>query len=184
VAGPGWKVDVVKTAQLWVQDAGPNAGPEMRELARLVDEARHAGVMTDQRAQRLCQSGLKQVALAMMQYSQDWDEKLPPARSWNEALLPYNLYKPNKVIFCCPLVTQGGFSMNAKLSRAGLHSIIEPSRQVAFYDSSSKAPGFGLGFDASFRHEIDDQKGANYAFADGHVKWYPSSRKQQFNFRP
>lgn len=51
----------------------------------------------DGRSQRSCQSNLKQAALAMFQYSRDYDERYTLA-NWQQALLPYA--KSNTVFFC------------------------------------------------------------------------------------
>lgn len=49
-----------------------------------------------------CLSNMKQEALAVIMYSIDWDEKLPPAATWADSSLPYS---KNKDIYRCPPVS-------------------------------------------------------------------------------
>ncbi len=97
-------------------------------------------------------SNLKQLGIAVMQYSQEYDEIYPPMESMyvlKKAVLPYvkseELFRqPSNRKFYVP---------NVALSRKSLSSIKQPSRTAAIYEAD-----FGS----------DGKRGVG--FADGHVK--------------
>ena len=125
-------------------------------------------------SQAACMSNLKQLALGMMMYCQDYDEQMPPADKWCDVLMPY---VKNEAIFKCP-ADDGPFSyaMNYKLSKQNLSQVMspaetiilfetEPSRKNAFDDQTGAMPGASLATPG--RHD----GGNNFAYADGHVRW-------------
>ena len=127
-----------------------------------------------------CQQNLKQLGLAMMQYLQDYDEKLPPARQWCDDLEPY---LKNAKTFHCPAVGSPafGYAMNSQLSRKHIASVQSLAETVLLYDSRQQPKNaFGTGSDVSFRHDGL----ANYLFADGHVQAWPPSQPQNFRLEP
>jgi prepilin-type N-terminal cleavage/methylation domain-containing protein/prepilin-type processing-associated H-X9-DG protein len=176
-----------------------------------------------------CQSNLKQIALGIAMYKQDYDEKLPRVRAayaaynpggnpyaWADMMQPY---LKSVQIFQCPSesnsigtgtapdgskpnATSYGYSdyfMNTATQGISDASLAAPSLtillgdghdgnsanrydgcQTSFNDQAgggtvgtvcSAAAAYTVDLDASGRH-LD---GANYAFADGHVKWLKGS---------
>ena len=179
-----------------------------------------------------CSSNLKQMALGIMQYTQDYDEKFPLAiintaanasptvpYGWSDAIQPY---LKSTQIFQCPSdsasapvgasgspfagqpdPTQVGYSdysYNARLSltdggfitATSLATLTQPTLTVMNNDDYSwisqnyewgcnvaaacslfpAGPALiGNGLGANNRH----LSGANFAFTDGHVKWYKSA---------
>lgn len=133
-----------------------------------------------------CQSNLKQVALALMMYSQVNDEKLPPVKNstdglesptnWAGALQPYLKTTES---FRCPLdktnntTQRSSFGYNQRLSLLPLYNLRHPSSTIALFEvdstitASTQTGGSAKDVTANTRH--DD--GANYAIADGSVKW-------------
>lgn len=118
--------------------------------------------------QASCQSNLKQLALGMLMYAQDYDEKLPEASKWAEGIKPYI---KNEAVFRCPSDTEGapcGYAMNANLSRRSTAGIKLPAETILLFDATGKSANpYGTGNIVALRHN----GGANLAFADGHVKW-------------
>ena len=61
-----------------------------------------------------CQSNLKQLAMGVAQYVQDYDERFPPLYTWDNAAVPINRFWPeliypyvnSKQIFACPSETK------------------------------------------------------------------------------
>lgn len=130
----------------------------------------------------ISQTNLKQVALGMMQYVQDYDELLPPMRAarkaedWTRAngnstptspvqvmLMPY--VKSN-VIFLHP-TTQRPYLPNYKISRKNISEFDEPAATILFFEDAPDAEGK-----------------RNIAFLDGHVKAFSEAdfqtmRKEQ-----
>src|SRR5688572_6963248 len=46
-----------------------------------------------------CASNLKQIATGLLMYTQDYDDRLPPAATWQTELMPYIR---NQSVFACP----------------------------------------------------------------------------------
>lgn len=144
-----------------------------------------------------CQSNLKQISLAIMMYTEDYDEKFPPAFGtgnpvgWADAVLPYS---KTEQIFTCPSegnrpsgikpsdVGYSSYRYNSDLSWVDFADINDISTGVLIAegtdtDSHSNATysmqfGFqGILPESPSRHF----QGSNYAFMDGHVKWIRSS---------
>ncbi len=159
-----------------------------------------------------CQSNLKQIALAMRMYAEDYYQKssddkvklpivmvnrvsasLPPYKTpfgWMDALQPY---QKSTQVFQCPSeknkadgedATKQGFTdywFNQRLSGVEYEKLPFPQNVIAFGDgndgtdktdarySLSQLPSGWItdNLSPAYRH-LD---GANYAFADGHVKW-------------
>lgn len=174
--GDSWGVDVLETYAKW---NGLEGQAKVDAIARLTGAVNRA----QSNARRAsCQSNLKQIALGLMQYVQDYDEKLPPAKGWIDLLQPY---VKSEQIFKCPEVTDSkgfGYAYNSKLSQKSLEGLEAPAFTTAIYETTVlKRNAYGMGENRAFRHE----GGANYAFADGHVKWYEkSATNPSFNLKP
>lgn len=107
-----------------------------------------------------CQSNLKQIALAMQMYAQDYQGRLPDALRWKEQLLPYTR---NEALYGCPGgegAGPGPYAMNARYSGATLADIPHPETAILAYDA-----------DEAGRPVARHNGGTDCAFADGHVKW-------------
>ncbi len=102
-------------------------------------------------------SNLKQIGLALMMYSQDYDEVLPPmvdSASVKKILMPY---MANDKLFTDPR-TGELYAVNTVLSKHKLAQIVSPAEMAVFYEKN-----------------LDSDGGRNVAFADGHVKWVRAS---------
>lgn len=150
-----------------------------------------------------CQSNLKQIGLGLLQYKQDYDENFPVQDSgaltddsvrWAYAIQPYI---KSEQLFQCPSDTVSpppGATLFDRAKTIGftdywyngnLGDPLNPTNdaQVA-YPSNTVMNGDGTGATtmasyyalkmpggAAGRH----LEGANYAFVDGHVKWYKAN---------
>jgi prepilin-type processing-associated H-X9-DG protein len=145
-----------------------------------------------------CQGKLKQTALGVMQYVQDYDEKYPiissgPVKSnygWVQNIDPY---VRSRELFSCPLdrhplgndakkARYTDYWYNRNLNGVELAKVSEPARTLLMGDGDGNSP------QSNARYSLDTlpkswktikgspatrhEKGANYSFADGHVKWY------------
>ena len=146
-----------------------------------------------------CQSNLKQIALGIKQYTQDYDERfpnmvVPPVAGnpgWAYAVQPY---LKSEQIFQCPsdtaaapvttpndLITRAGtagfsdYYINANLASNTGEGISEAAID---YSSNTVLNGEGTIGSANFQQQKNPGagqarhlEGANYGYVDGHVKW-------------
>ncbi len=147
-----------------------------------------------------CQSNLKQIGVALLQYTQDADEKYPiqdtlasPPTTFGTILQPY---MKSKQVFTCPSATgsaitlapfdhkdhvwnfdgiTGAYAMNTALEGKALAEFTETAKTAGFWDSSwfsNASTSDDLPSSGIARHF----GGPNICFADGHVKWYKLDR--------
>jgi len=157
-----------------------------------------------------CQPNLKQIALGLMQYSQDWDEKYPLVAVKNANINPENPYgwadaldvylKSNGRLFWCPDKIRYGqrdgelkkpqdrdytdYFFNRRLTGLKEEKLKNVALTVTMGDGNDGIDVANARYSLSelphkwrtdknspsYRHK----EGANYAFADGHVKWIKS----------
>lgn len=142
--------------------------------------------------QSSCLSNVKQLTLAVMMYTQDYDETLPgyympdsPSSNdqWHEIIEPY---VKNEQIFVCPSDANAnpGYGWNYRWISYGwredppsatkLAEIEYPAETVLMADSSQyyvRGPGTTH---ESYWPEPRHNGGSNFGLADGHAKWYRS----------
>jgi prepilin-type N-terminal cleavage/methylation domain-containing protein/prepilin-type processing-associated H-X9-DG protein len=141
-----------------------------------------------------CTSNLKQIALGVVQYTQDYDEKFPAqyfgastdpdylTNGWALAVQPY---LKSTQIFQCPseptngsvpyAITDYGYNLSLGQPNAStaIAAVNFPTSTVMNYDYQPYSADAGY-YDnsinpASTKRHLD---GANYSFVDGHAKWY------------
>ena len=143
-----------------------------------------------------CSSNLKQIGLGVMQYTQDYDEKMPVCEANNISANTLSFYCQPYIkstqIFKCPSDSRAGatdsYGDNMNIGGYGNASIIQvaainqtklqaPSVTVLLFEdnylndyNTIACHNFTNGFysNTAFTRHLE---GANYAFADGHVKW-------------
>ncbi len=114
-----------------------------------------------------CSSNMKQISLAVLQFSQDHNETLPVGTTmaqWKPQLQPYLGGKSSDQLFICPSHQGAGesYEVNPALSGVALATIDSPWETPMFYEPKSDL-------------HLD---GSNIAFADGHIKWFREERVQ------
>lgn len=136
-----------------------------------------------------CQSNEKQIALGILQYTQDYDEHLPshwlggvdPQLQWINTLQPY--MKSLQVFFCPSASTKNsgaavssaniayGYNYNY-LNGKSLAAINYPSETLLLGDTGLDPTAYIISSTDSTRYPNDIHlEGCNFAFVDGHVKW-------------
>ncbi|MBI5834835.1 MAG: DUF1559 domain-containing protein [Armatimonadetes bacterium] len=141
--------------------------------------------------QSSCLSNEKQIAIAVMQYSQDYDETYPRvwtatygpgggARDWKNDVDPY--LKSTQVFVCPSKKAQAaGYGYSWWLATANgraLAEIVEPVRTCLFNEiiqAVDRSWPWGFGTDLRFEPEARHLEGCNMGFCDGHVKWIGQS---------
>jgi prepilin-type N-terminal cleavage/methylation domain-containing protein/prepilin-type processing-associated H-X9-DG protein len=146
-----------------------------------------------------CQSNLKQIGIAAMMYTQDYDERLPyyslaPTGYWENAILPYT---KSTQIYDCPsrsLVNQRAYGMNyPNMDHPAMAQIGSPAETVYIMDANINDGGacgvtgpYGsdpqqcyfahvnyprqTSYQYISRPDFRHLDTANVLFADGHVK--------------
>lgn len=125
-----------------------------------------------------CLSNLKQQGLAVLQYSQDYDESLPSGGYWMDAVQPYI---KNESVFQCPGLATGdrnhtpqlhglyGYAYYSRLSGISATSVKEPELTVLTYDSNTRLRNRADMFTSLPRPGRHPQ-GNNVSLLDGHAK--------------
>jgi prepilin-type N-terminal cleavage/methylation domain-containing protein/prepilin-type processing-associated H-X9-DG protein len=150
-----------------------------------------------------CMSNLKQISLGILQYTQDYDETLPQWQTatnlgWATSVQPY---VKSWQLFHCPSLSSSGapsanvtdYSYNRCMGATApacdnpaaggraLSAVINDSLSVMIkdagaeqYSNANDSGGTTAGLAVFSFDNTLHLNGANYAFADGHAKWYPS----------
>jgi prepilin-type N-terminal cleavage/methylation domain-containing protein/prepilin-type processing-associated H-X9-DG protein len=150
--------------------------------------------------QASCQSNLKQLALGVTMYLSDYDQTIPPLRTywtggahsgantcdfWSEGIQPY---VKNWQLFTCPSITgaaTGGtlgaahaknYSLNPFMEQRKEAEIPEPASTIMVAESHIACPDIGtwcLGCGAAGQGGFPHSHngGLNWAYMDGHVKF-------------
>jgi prepilin-type processing-associated H-X9-DG protein len=164
----GWGIAWNKGAWPW---------PEGKTIAQVMAAGPedHRGPRDSRNA--TCQSNLKQIALGLMMYAQDYDERFPPADRWQSGALPYIR---NRGLFICPAdrgAKATSYATNYKLDKLGVSQVTQPADTFMLFESNlhvynaydkGRLPGASIAWPP--RHEL----GNNYAYTDGHVGWLSS----------
>jgi len=133
-----------------------------------------------------CQSNLKQIGLGFMQYVQDYNAVLPPMKTgtssgWADAVQPYI---KSWQVFQCPSTLNknqpsSDYFLNARLSRGYIYKIDSSAQTILLGEGEDDAPTWANLRQLPPRWILDlkspiyrHTSGANYCFADGHVKWF------------
>jgi len=174
----GYRVDIVATYGRWNNLSGLDADKSLYRQTGFVSPAlRTVPGYLGAATLPLCQSNEKQMMLGVIQYIQDYDERMPPARKWIDALQPYTR---SEQIFQCPALNSkgNGYAFNSKLSQVSLANVLSSSSTINIYETSNLGRNVFAPFNGrAYRHQRDGKDGMNIAFADGHVKWFAQGAK-------
>ncbi|MCW3055674.1 MAG: hypothetical protein JWN14_4844, partial [Chthonomonadales bacterium] len=121
-----------------------------------------------------CLSNIKQLDLGVLMYTQDYDDRYPLPKTWNDEIYPY---VKNKVVFQCPSEEEEEklptYAMNGSLKGKVSAAVDKQAQTVMLFDS---IPGKNLaGGKALFPNPLRHNGGAynTIGFADGHAKMFP-----------
>jgi len=118
-----------------------------------------------------CQSNAKQVAVGMMMYVQDYDERYPPTTTWQNDVMPYI---KNALVYQCterPYMPYG-YAYNKLLDKLTMDKLTAPANTPMLYESTL---GY-LGAADKLESFVTPHNGlGTVAYADGHVKSVPTA---------
>ncbi|HUT73747.1 MAG TPA: DUF4190 domain-containing protein [Armatimonadota bacterium] len=128
-----------------------------------------------------CLSQAKQVSLGALMYARDHDDKLPPAETWSDSLMPY---VRDASTFVCPEAPnlRSGYAYNRDLSNLTLGDIGDPPRTVLIFESSLGWNGAG-GAEALLSPPRHDGRNV-VSFADGSVRLVRALEQAQLLWQP
>jgi prepilin-type processing-associated H-X9-DG protein len=161
--------------------AAPAAGPIEAEqspdgmlltVARLLRDPEAANRANAAAKNAACLSNVKQIALAAMMYTQDYDEVFPNTPvTFKSLVMPYI---KSEGVFHCPLDAPGvvAYRFNEKLAKKSLAVVEAPAETVMLYEGEKGK--------LNFRH---DGK-AVVGFADGHVKLVTPEEASKLRWTP
>jgi hypothetical protein len=122
-------------------------------------------------AESKCLSHLKIIATGIAMYTQDWDERFPPASSWSNNLTGLKSSSIDEDVLQCPSAhSPFGYAFNQKIAGKRFIDFADPREQVIVFESDSHTPNESGGIEklpANARHAGCD----TYAFLDGHATW-------------
>lgn len=117
-----------------------------------------------------CRSNVRQLSTALMIYAQDYDQRFPPAASWQDGIA---VYHQNPAVDRCPSHSgsPSGYAFNSWMSGRPLASVDAPALQPVLFESSAgtrNAADALKTFDP--RHRAGAQKVGSVGYVDGHVQ--------------
>ena len=124
-------------------------------------------------------SNLKQLSLGIIQYTQAHDNKLPDAYKWVDEIYPYVKSEAMCRDPSAPAGEKWSYAYNRTLSGVSLSKLDDPSSTVMLFESNSglkNASDTGESIPLPGRHH----GGSDFAYADGHVKWYADGTKLSY----
>lgn len=130
-----------------------------------------------------CGRNTRDLAQALLQYAQDWDETLPPSAHWADAAAMHVKAADVGRTFHCPEVGSGfSYVYNVHLNRSKLAGVGEPSSTPMVYEGnggSFNSAGDGFAVPVLSRH----MGGSQIGYADGHTKRINSSVVHDLNWQ-
>jgi hypothetical protein len=126
-----------------------------------------------------CMKNQIQIGTAMIMYSQDWDDRLPPSRHWADSVLPYIISRGkvdelphDAAVFHCPSSqAPSSYLFHISLDQFARNRIAHPEKKPMVYEQDGtvfNAVGDGQKIPPLYRHEGQTQ----ILFVDSHTKSY------------
>jgi hypothetical protein len=121
-----------------------------------------------------CLSNVKQLNVALIMYTADWDDTMPPSAKWMDEVNPY--VRTETLYHCPALKNQSfgyGYALNDLLNKMAVSKIAEPMNCVTIFETSQlnrNAIGHTDTLPRPPRH------GSNsIGYADGHASAKPET---------
>lgn len=133
-----------------------------------------------QAIQTTCQSNVKQMAMGLQMYAQDYDDRLPPAPVWGTVIQPYIR---NPQLFRCPQrqFLPSGYAYNYLLDRRPLAQVLSPAQAPMVHESSL---GLMNGTDKLESFVAPHGGNGTLAYVDGHIAMLVAAPAAATGLRP
>jgi len=132
-----------------------------------------------------CINNVRQLTLGVLMYAASHGDKLPPADTWSDDILPY---LENDAVFKCPdaPALRSAYAYNRALAGMTLNQIPDPARMVLIYESNLGWNGAGgpESMVSPPRHFVAAGKGVVVGFVDGHVNKMASEQVAELVWQP
>ncbi len=121
----------------------------------------------------LSRQNLKALSKAMLMYCDDWDDTLPLAHNWEDAIANPKYFGSVNIqhYFNCPTAARNGYAINQGLAGRNLNTILYPSTTVLIFETSKTSRNASGSRNDLMPRKHSDQ---NVAFCDGNVIWLTS----------
>ncbi len=124
-----------------------------------------------------CYQTAKESQRGLELYSQDYDQTLPPAKTWMDAATPF---VKGRTDFRCPALRKSnpegyGYAFNSKLAGLKKSKIKDQNQTMEVYDStdlSRNASDPATSLPSPARHEIEGGRRGDHRTRDGNVVVY------------
>jgi len=135
--------------------------------------------------QNRCIQNLRSISLAIAKYAQDWDERLPPAQRWADAINERHLQRDvMSQVFRCPKSSfPFGYAFNAFLDSVPISQVDSLAETVLLFECDSSSPN-AFGDQTNLPQRPRHLEGDIYAFVDGHAKWIRRSNVSYLRWKP
>ena len=119
---------------------------------------------------RSCLSNVKQLNLGLLMYSQDYDDRFPPASQWGDLLWPYT---KTREIFKCPRATSPySYAFNKKLNLLPQKNVKDDKVTVMLFEANATSinafGGKGMLVPEPRHNDVN-----SFGFVDGHARSVP-----------
>ncbi len=129
--------------------------------------------------QSTCLNNVKQMGLACLQYTQDYDERMvtyryPDPYYWPDKIEPYC---KNRQIFACPSRTLATYMYGINYTHGvawAMASVQYPAQHLLICDNKNQYAGCPCSVAATYTPELSPlphNDGINLVYMDGHSKW-------------
>jgi len=139
----------------------------------------------DKARQTTCLHNMRMQQTAVLSYCADWGDTYPHPDRWCDQVSRYVL---SADLYKCPSANASGrcdYGMNSAFRLPGgaplrIADFASPAEAVMLFESRAGWNGSGGAANVEARHN----DGANFGYADGHVKWNTRSRIPSLTWDP
>lgn len=130
-----------------------------------------------------CHNNMRELSQAVLQYSADWDDSMPPSGHWADAAILHIRPAKRLQTFHCPDARSPySYVFNVHLDRLRVERLADAAQTPMIYEgdvSRIESSGDGFTIPIAIRHNISR---SYVAFADGHTRWTTLALARELNW--